>query len=88
MWEVSRNARGVRHLEWEGANKAVGLPGRGTKECRRLHCHVRDRGTVECSNFQLGGGIENLNPSSLLQAKKNVSFNFFWLKCRFYVNRA
>lgn len=22
MWEVSRNARGVRHLEWEGADKA------------------------------------------------------------------
>lgn len=21
MWEVSRNARGVRHLEWEGADK-------------------------------------------------------------------
>lgn len=75
---------------WNGRGqiKPVGLPGRGTKECRRLHCHVRDRGTVECSNFQLGGGIENLNPSCLLQAKKKVSFNFFWLKCRFYVNRA
>lgn len=22
MWEGSRNARGVRHLEWEGADKA------------------------------------------------------------------
>lgn len=27
-WEVSRNAGGVRHLEWEGADKPAGLPGR------------------------------------------------------------
>lgn len=63
---------------WNGRGQIK--PGRGRRECRRLHCHVRDRETVECSNFHLGGGTENLNPSCLLQAKKKkVSFNIFSL---------
>lgn len=74
---------------WNGRGqiKPEGLPGRGRRECGRLHCHIKDRGTVKCSNFQLGSGIENLNASCRLQAKKKILLIFFWLKCKFYVNR-
>lgn len=66
---------------WNGRGqiKPEGLPGRGRRECRRIHCHVRDREIVECSNFQFGGGIESLNPSCFLQTKKKSSFTFFFL---------
>lgn len=60
---------------WNGRGQIK--PGRGRRECGRLHCHVRDRETVECSNFHLGGGIENLNVSCLLQAKKKKVYFFF-----------
>lgn len=64
---------------WNGRGqiKPVGLPTRSGRQCGRLHCHPRVRGIVEGSSFQLGGGIMDLNPFCLLQAKKK-SFSIFF----------
>lgn len=64
---------------WNGRGqiKPAGLPGRSRRQRGRLCCHGRGRGIVEGSSFQLGGGIVNLNPFCLLQAKKSFFLIFF-----------
>lgn len=49
-WEVSRNARGVRHLEWEGADKARGI----AREEREAvwEASLPPQGQGNCRGFQ------------------------------------
>lgn len=68
VWEVRRNAGGVRPLEWEGADGACwACPGVG-RQCGRARCHPKAGGTVEVFCFQLGNGI----------VRSSILFAFFY----------
>lgn len=77
MWEVSRNAKGVRHLEWEGADKAC----RTAREEREAvwEALLPCQGQGNCGGLQFLAWRWDCEPQSLLPSSGQEKFllNFF-----------
>lgn len=84
-WEVSRNARGVRHLEWEGADKACGI----AREEREAvwEASLPPRGQGNCGGLQFSAWRWNQEPQSFLPSsgQKKNSFQFFFFFAEIHI---
>jgi len=82
-WEVSRNAGGVRRLEWEGADKACGTA-REEQEAA-WEASLPHQGQGNCAGLHFSAWRWGCEPQSFLlsSGQKRFLFNFHLLKPTF-----
>lgn len=85
MWEVSRNAGGVRHLEWEGADKACGTA-REEREAA-WEASLPCQGQGNCGGLHFLAWRWDCDPQSFLPApgQKKFLFKFFFAETHILV---